>query len=58
MTPTADYRVWISEDREPELALAAERGRLAVERASVRPRREGALLRLRRRLGVLRAVAR
>ncbi|RQP09917.1 MAG: hypothetical protein EAS51_10035 [Microbacteriaceae bacterium] len=33
MAPTADYRIWIPEDREPELALAAERARLSAERA-------------------------
>ncbi len=64
MAPTADYRIWIPEDREPELALAAERARLDAERAAPRSprtrrplRRLLLLLRLRRANRPVRAEA-
>jgi len=34
MELTSDYRIWISESRDAELDLAAERARVAVERAA------------------------
>jgi hypothetical protein len=38
MEPATDYRTWISDSREAELALAAERARIAAERAASEPR--------------------
>ena len=59
MELTSDYRIFIYEDRESALALAAERARIAAERAEdddCAP--AGLLVRLRRRFRVLRAVTR
>ncbi|MCS0498147.1 hypothetical protein [Protaetiibacter mangrovi] len=53
MDLTPDSRIWISDTRDAELALAAERARRALERAGdgARAARVPLLSRLRRRAG-------
>lgn len=62
MDITSDHRIWITDSREAELALAAERARRARERAAAsdeRPRGAGFAAWMRqRRLRALRAATR